>query len=151
MFRLDPGAAVPKVLWPETNAPSARILSHTCIPMILGENVFGGKLSGRLVCLEARTGRQVWETDKVTGLKNGATMHLTANGDSVLLFTDQGNLIRARLSAAGYQELSRVQLIEPTFQFGDRKIVWAVPAFADRQVFARNGKELICASLAAKP
>ena len=63
----------------------------------------------------------------------------------------QGNLIRARLSAAGYQELSRVQLIEPTFQFGDRKIVWSVPAFADRQVFARNGKELICASLAAKP
>ena len=68
-----------------------------------------------------------------------------------VFFTDQGNLIRARLSAAGYQELSRVQLIEPTFQFGDRKIVWAVPAFADRQVFARNGKELICASLAAKP
>jgi outer membrane protein assembly factor BamB len=119
--------------------------------MILGDHVFGGKLSGRLVCLEATTGRQVWEADKVTGLKNGATMHLTANGDSVLIFTDQGNLIRARLSAAGYQELSRVQLIEPTYLFGDRKIVWAVPAFADRQVFARNDKEFICASLAAKP
>ena len=85
------------------------------------------------------------------GLKNGATIHLTANGDSVLLFTDQGTLIRARLSAAGYQELSRVRLVEPTFLFGDRKIVWSVPAFADRQVFARNDKELICASLAAKP
>jgi outer membrane protein assembly factor BamB len=151
MLRLDPGAAEPRVLWPETKAPLPRIMSHTCIPMVLGEHVFGGKLSGRLVCLEARTGRQVWETDKVTGLKNGATMHLTANADSVLLFTDQGNLIRARLSAAGYQELSRVQLVEPTFLFGDRKIVWSVPAFADRQVFARNDKELVCASLAAKP
>ena len=151
MLRLDPNQPSPKVLWPNTDAPLARILSHTCIPMIQGEHVFGGKLSGRLVCLEARTGRQIWETDKVTGLKNGATMHLTANGDSVLLFTDQGNLIRARLSAAGYHELSRVQLVEPTFLFGDRKIVWSVPAFADRQVFARNDKELICASLAAKP
>jgi outer membrane protein assembly factor BamB len=151
MLRIEPGTQFPRVLWPETKAPLGRILSHTCIPMILGEHVFAGKLSGRLVCLEARTGRQVWETDKVTGLKNGATMHLTANGDSVLIFTDQGNLIRARLSAAGYHELSRVQLVKPTFLFGDRKIVFAVPAFADRQVFARNGKELICASLAVKP
>jgi hypothetical protein len=79
------------------------------------------------------------------------TMQLTANGDSVLIFADQGNLIRARLSAAPYHELSRVQLVEPTILFGDRKIVFAVPAFADRQVFARNGKELICASLAVKP
>ena len=65
--------------------------------------------------------------------------------------TDQGNLIRARLSSAGYEELSRTRLIEPTFLFGDRKIVWAPLAFAHRHVFARNDKEIICASLAAYP
>ncbi|MBI3849988.1 MAG: PQQ-binding-like beta-propeller repeat protein [Verrucomicrobia bacterium] len=151
MFRLGRNKPAASVLWPETKALSLRVLSHTCMPLILGEHVFAGKMGGRLVCLEARTGKQVWETDKVTGLANAATIHLTPNGDSVLIFTDQGNLIRARLDAAGYYEQSRVQLIEPDYQFGDRKIVFAPLAFANRHVFARNCHELICASLATKP
>jgi outer membrane protein assembly factor BamB len=151
MFHLDRDRPAASVLWPETKALSLRVLSHTCMPLILGEHVFAGKMSGHLICLEARTGKQLWQTDKVTGLANGATIHLTPNGDSVLLFTDQGNLIRARLDGQGYHELSRVHLIEPTYLFGDRKIVWAPLAFANRHVFARNGQELICASLAPKP
>jgi hypothetical protein len=121
------------------------------MPLILREHVFAGKIGGRFVCLEARTGKQVWETDQVTPLGNGGTIHLTLNGDSVLIFTDQGDLIRARLDPAGYHELSRVRLIEPDYQFGARKVVFAPPAFAHRQVFSRNNQELICASLAAKP
>jgi outer membrane protein assembly factor BamB len=151
MFQLDRDKPAASVLWPETKALSLRVLSHTCMPLIVGENVLAGKMGGRLVCLEARTGKQVWETDKVTGLANGATIHLTANGDSVLLFTDQGYLIRARLDGEGYHEVSRVLLIEPTYLFSGRKIVWAPLAFANRHVFARNEQELICASLAAKP
>ena len=151
MFQLDRNQPSASVLWPETKALSLRVLSHTCMPLILGEHVFAGKMGGRLVCLEARTGKQVWETDQVTGLANGATIHLTPNGDSVLIFTDQGNLIRVRLDVKGYHELSRVHLIEPDYQFGDRKIVWAPLAFANRHVFARNNQVLICASLVAKP
>jgi outer membrane protein assembly factor BamB len=149
MFRLDRGKPAASVVWPETKAPSVRILSNTCMPLILGEHIFAGKMSGRLVCLDARKGDQLWETDRVTGLANGAAIHLIRNGDSVLIFTDQGNLIRARLTGAGYQELGRVRLTEPTYPFSGRKIVWAPPAFAHRQVFARNDNELVCASLAA--
>ena len=151
MFRLDQNQPAASVLWPEAKALSRRILSNMCMPLILGGHVFAGKKTGHLVCLDARTGEPVWETDKATGLVHGATIHLTANGDSVLLFTDQGNLIRARLDGAGYHELSRVHLIEPDYHFGSHQIVWAPLAFADRQVFARNCHELICGSLAAKP
>jgi outer membrane protein assembly factor BamB len=151
MFQLDRDKPAASVLWPETKALSLRVLSHTCMPLILGGRVFAGKIGGRFVCLEARTGRQVWETDKVTPLGNGGTIHLTLNGDSVLIFTDQGNLIRARLDEEGYHELSRVRLIEPDYHFGDRKVVFAPLAFANRHVFARNDEELVCASLAAKP
>jgi hypothetical protein len=104
-----------------------------------------------LICLEASTGRQVWETFKVTDLKNGASIHLTANGDSVLLYTDKGELIRARLTVQGYQELGRVALLEPTFPFAGRKVAWPPPAYANRHIFVRNSKELICACLAVKP
>ncbi len=151
MFRLDRDKPAASILWPEKKPMAGRILSHTSMPMILNGHVFAGKMGGRLVCLDAHTGRQVWETEKATTLAHGATIHLTLNGDSVLLFTDQGNLIRARLTSQGYAELSRVHLIDPTYPFAGRKLVWAPPAFANRHVFARNDSELICASLQAEP
>jgi len=150
MFQLDQSKPAASILWPETKALSLRVLSHTCMPMILGEYVFAGKMGGHLVCLEARTGKQIWETDQVTPSGNGGTIHLTLNGDSMLLFTDQGNLIRARLDAIGYHELSRVHLIEPDFHFGERRVVFAPLAFADRKVFSRNNQEIVCASLRSK-
>ena len=149
MFRLDadkPGAAV---LWPESRALKSRILSNTSTALIKGGHVFSARTSGELVCLEATTGKLVWEVDAVTPLGNGSSMHLTRTGDTVLLFTDQGNLIRARMSAAGYQELGRVRLLEPTHAFNGRKRVWAAPGYANRRVFARSDKELVCADLSA--
>jgi outer membrane protein assembly factor BamB len=151
MFQLDldkPGA---KVLWPDSKAPSRRILSHTSTALFRGDHLFSAKSSGELICLEASTGKQVWETAKVTDLKNGASIHLTANGDSVLLYTDKGELIRARLTPQGYKELSRVAVLEPTFPFAGRKVAWPPPAYANRHIFVRNSKELISASLAVKP
>jgi outer membrane protein assembly factor BamB len=151
MFKLDRDIPAASVLWPQSKALSLRVLSNTCMPLILGDYAFGGNMSGHLACLDARNGRQVWETDKVTDLAHASTIHLTSNGDSVLIFTDRGDLIRARLNGAGYHELSRVHLIEPDYQFGSRKVVWSPLAFAHRRVFARNDAELVCASLAARP
>jgi hypothetical protein len=104
-----------------------------------------------LVCLEASTGKQVWEAANVTDLKNGASIRLTANGATVLLYTDRGELIRARLTGQGYKEISRVAVLEPSLPFGGRKVAWPPPAYANGHIFARNGKELLCASLTATP
>jgi outer membrane protein assembly factor BamB len=93
----------------------------------------------------------LWQSEEVTDKANGAAQQLFPNGDSVLIFTNLGNLIRARLSSEGYKEISRVHFIEPTTPFSGRKVVWPLPAFANRHVFARNGEELICASLEIKP
>jgi outer membrane protein assembly factor BamB len=149
MFQLDPDKPAARVLWPKSQAPSRRIFSHTSTALFRGGHLFTAKSSGELICVEAATGKQVWESAKVTDLKNGASIHLMPNGDSVLLYTDKGELIRAQLTPEGYQEVSRVALLEPTLPFGRRKVTWSPPAFANRHVFARNGKELICASLVA--
>ena len=66
-----------------------------------------------------------------------------------MLFTDEGNLISAQLSPAGYREISRAHLIDPTWPFGQTKFVYAPPAFANRHVFARSEAEVVCASLEA--
>jgi outer membrane protein assembly factor BamB len=151
MFELDANTPTAKVLWPETMAASKRILSNTSTPLLQGDYVYSAKSSGELVCLEAATGKQVWGTTNVTELKFGASIHLTPNGDATFLFTDEGNLILARLSPGGYREISRLHLLEPTSDLGTRKFAWIPPVYANRQIFARNDKELVCAALAAKP
>ena len=149
MFKLDPDKPAASVLWPESRATARRVLSNVSTAMIRDGHLYSARSSGHLVRLDARSGRQLWETDKATGLQSGAAIHLTANGDSTLLFNDRGELIRARLTPAGYEEISRVALIEPTSSFANRKVAWPPPAFANRHVFARSDRELICASLAA--
>ena len=58
---------------------------------------------------------------KVVTFAPNVAMRLNA----VLLFNDLGELIRARLAADGYHEISRVALIEPTYPFGGRKATFA--------------------------
>jgi len=60
-------------------------------------------------------------------------------------------LILSQLTAAGYREISRFHLLDPTSDYGARKMAWVPPAYANRCVFARSDKELVCASLAAAP
>jgi hypothetical protein len=74
--------------------------------------------------------------------------------DRVFICNEKGDLIQCRLSAKGYEEISRTRLIEPDMTSagtGGRKVVWAHPAFANRCVYARNNHELVCVSLARVP
>jgi len=151
MLNLDADKLGASVLWPAR--PPDRLLSSTSTGLLLNDYLYCGEKSGQLVCREASTGKEVWQTDKATDSNRGsrASIHLTLNGDSVLLFNDRGELIRARLTAEGYHEISRVALIEPTYPFSGNKLAWSSPAYANRHVFARNDKELKCASLAMNP
>ncbi len=151
MFKLDAEKPAATILWPENRGVSKRVLSNTSTPLLTGDAVYSATNVGDLVCLDARTGQELWRTDKITARKSGASIHLAPNGDAVFLYTDRGELIRARLTPAGYEEISRTRLIEPVFPFGGRKLVWAAPAYANRHVFVRNESELICTSLAAEP
>lgn len=152
MFRLSADKPTASVMWPDSNTSyTKRIVSQTSIPVIQDGCVFSDKSYGHLVCLDALTGKSIWQDESVTDKRNGAAEQLYPNGDSTLIFTNEGNLIRARLSRNGYQEMSRVHFIEPTVPFSGRKVVWPLPAFAHQHVFARNDQELICASVEARP
>ena len=151
MFELSSEKPEAKVLWPASKAPARRIYSHTSTALFRGDHIYSAKSTGELICVDANTGKQVWESNKVTDLKSGAAIFLTPNGDSVLLYTNLGELIRAQLSPQGYKEISRATVLVPTFPFGGRNVAWSAPAYANRCIFARNGKELVCASLAQEP
>jgi hypothetical protein len=58
-------------------------------------------------------------------------------------------LIIARLNPKGYEEVSRTHFLEPTNGMAGRLVVWSHPAYAHRSIYARNDKEIVCASLTA--
>ena len=74
-------------------------------------------------------------------------MHMTVNGSSVFIYNELGELILSHLSPQGYKEICRIRLVEPTYPFGGKKLTWAAPSFANRHVFARTEKEIICVLL----
>lgn len=147
MLELDVNKPAASILWPDSKAAARRVLSNTSTPLLLGDHIYAGKTSGSLVCLEAKTGNQVWETDKVTNPGSGASIHLTPQGDNVFLYTDKGELILARLSPKAYHEIGRALVVRPTTAFQGRSYAWSPPAYANRHIFARNDEELVCVSL----
>lgn len=131
---------------------------HSIMPTsyVVGEHIYGVSSYGELLCQEAASGKTVWSTRTPTVGRPGeegkevrwGNAFLTPNGDKWFLFNEQGELIIAKLSPAGYKEIDRAKLLEPTNKMAGRPTVWCHPAYADRCVFVRNDVELVCYSLA---
>ena len=150
MLRLD-GSNPPVPLWPDKLVGTKHVLSNTCTPFLREAFVYGARTRGELVCLRADSGESVWETDEVTEPKSGASVHLfPAGGDRFFLYNDQGELILAELSPAGYREIGRSRILEPTSPFAGLR-AWVPPAFADGNVFARNDREVVRITLPGDP
>ena len=125
-------------------------------PVILGDHVYGVDGYGVLRCLELRTGRRVWETDALIGARaNHGTAFFVRHGDRYFINTDAGELVIARLSPAGFDEISRTHLIDPTSPVTRRRpqgqgpvVHWSHPAYANRHIITRNDEEIVRFSLA---
>lgn len=124
-----------KILW--ENDASLSCQYHT--PLLLAGHLYG--FHGRLDtgprpefrCVELATGAIKWRNQRVGA---GALIKV---GEEILNLTVDGQLLRGRLSPAGYRESTRVQVLG--FE------VRAHPAFADGRFFARDKTKLVCLKL----
>ena len=154
MMRLDADKPAATKLWQSKKASEKdtdAIHTVMCTPYLEDGYIYGVCSYGQLRCLKAETGERVWETfAATTGGEpvRWANAFLVKNGDRQFLFNEKGDLIIAKLSPQGYEEISRAHLLEPTNKDPNRMVVWSHPAFADRCVFARNDVELVCVDLA---
>jgi outer membrane protein assembly factor BamB len=121
-------------------------------PYLKGEYVYGVDSYGELRCLDAATGDRLWENLDATPKNRWSTIHMVENDGRIWMFNESGELIISRLSPQGFEEISRTKLLDPTTDQLARRdgVCWAHPAYAYRHVFARNDKELVCASLEAR-
>jgi outer membrane protein assembly factor BamB len=151
MLKLDPTQPAVTELY-RTRASASHFTFVT--PMFQDERHFYAAFRDDLCCFDATTGKEVWSAQGVSAGHGNAMFQLTPNGRSVFIFNDEGTLIVARLAPEGYQEASRSFLLEATMgtaqaKTGSRPKTWAHPAYANRHIFARSDKELVCASLSA--
>lgn len=119
-------------------------------PWFDGDLIFGIDSYGELRGLDAKNGDRIWTTYEATGGKSErwANAFLVKQGDRFFIPNEKGDLIIAKLDRAGYHEISRTHLLEPTGSAQQRKVVWSHPAFANRNIYLRNDEEIVSASLA---
>lgn len=119
--------------------------------VVFEDHIYGVDVKGHLRCIELESGNRVWAslaTAPGGRPASSTTGFVVRNGEHWYITTGQGELIIAKMSPAGYEELGRARMVVPTSETNGRKIVWSYPAFADKCVFVRNDKEIVCYSLA---
>ena len=151
LFKLSAAKPAAEVVW--DGKSDTGVFCSNSTPIIDGEVIYGNDCEvGTLRAVKLGTGERLWETfQPTTGGDRRAshgTAFVTKNDDRYFLFSETGDLIIARLSPEKYEEISRAHLIEPTNEGMGRPVVWSHPAYANKCVFVRNDKEIVCASLA---
>jgi outer membrane protein assembly factor BamB len=126
-------------------------------PLVKDGYIYGADSYGEFRCLDLKTGQRLWSTYQPIAGKsmrwgNIFIVPIAEQADRVVMFNENGDLLLAKLTPKGYEEISRARILEPVtpIKFGthSRPVIWMHPAFADRCVFARSDKEIVCVSLA---
>ena len=142
-----PGA---KTLWRDDKQ---RAISPINVqPFLMEGKIYGLDQSGDFRCFDIPNGKIQWTTPKPLGdrkVGSGTVFLVRANEtDKFWMFAETGDLIIGQLSPKGFTELSRMHVIDATNNAFGRDVVWCAPAFANKRMYVRNDKELICVDLA---
>lgn len=153
MLEVDGKSA--KILWKgdsDSERQTDGVHSIISTPVFTSSHIYGVDSYGHLRCLDAKTGKRIWETLEATGEGRWWNAFLVPHEPTgrYYIHNEQGDLILANLSPEGYEEIARAKLVEPTRPVRRRKTIWSHPAFAMRSVFARNDKEIVRVDLSAR-
>ncbi len=119
-------------------------------PFLVDDVLYGIDQSGTMYALKLPEGKRLWKSAEYMGKRGrrgSGTAFLVKQGDRFWIFNEAGELVIAKLSPKGFEEIDRAKVIEPTNTAADRKVVWTAPAFANKHMYVRNDKEIICVDL----
>ena len=121
-------------------------------PFVADGLLWGYHEKGELRAVAIPSGEIVWRGTGPLGERpvGSGTAFITGQQGRFWMFAETGDLVIAKLSAAGYEELDRSHLLAPTNTAFGREVVWCPPAYANRAIVVRNDKEIIRVSLAAE-
>jgi outer membrane protein assembly factor BamB len=105
---------------------------------LYGFDIAGDGGAGILKCVDLRTGEEKW-----TSRRLGKGSLLAADGHLVIL-TEEGTLVLADGSPAGFKEQGRVADVLPGPQ------CWAMPSLAGGRLYLRDGQQIVCLDVGKK-
>ncbi len=149
LLRLAKGAPGVEEVWRASNEIGIGPVHSP--PILEGTVMYGVDREGELTAIDLPTGRRLWRTyAATTGTRRASsgTGFIVRNDDRAFIFGETGTLVLARLTPEKYEELDRAKILEPNHEAFGRNVVWSHPAFANRCMFVRNDKEIVCVSLA---
>lgn len=146
LIELDQTKPGGKIVWRGRAKMSVYCSNST--PFIDNGTIYGCDVeTGALMGVALKDGKRLWQTTQATDNSKRRSRHATAylvkHDDRFFLFNELGDLILAKLSPEGYEELGRFHVLEPTNEAFGRPVVWSHPAFAEKSMFARNDRELV--------
>jgi outer membrane protein assembly factor BamB len=153
MLKLKADVPGVDVVW--RNKPKQGISAVNVQPFAADGLVYGFHESGELRAMRVPDGDFAWKGTGPLGERpqGSGTAFLTKHDDGTagnrfFLFTETGDLVIAKLTPQGYEELSRAHLLEPTNNAFGREVVWCAPAYATKSIIVRNDAEIVRVSLA---
>jgi len=153
LLRLDTEKPAAQVVW--SNLARQAISPINVQPFLEHSVIYGFDQNGYLYGVDLATGERIWDSGKPLNAERrppgSGTAFIVKHGERFMLFNELGELLIAMLSPAGYVELDRAKVIEPSNLAFGRDVVWSNPAYANRRAYIRNDNEIICVDLAAQP
>lgn len=120
-------------------------------PFLQDGVLYGYDDTGDMYAVELPSGKRLWKGMGPIGgerPKGSETAFIVKNGDRFVFFAETGHLVFGKLTPQGYEEIDRAKVIDQTGGAFGRKVVWCMPAFANKHCYVRNDKEIICVDLA---
>lgn len=119
----------------ESQGPSSVLRAEWQTPILLDGYLYGFDNVGsagpvtHLTCVEAATGKRVWQKQRF-----GKGNLIAADG-KLFLSTMKGELVIVRATPKAYEDLGRATILGQTRQ---------APALADGRIYLRDDKEIVC-------
>lgn len=151
LIQLDPQKAESKTVW--RDQPRMAISPVNVQPFLIDETIIGLDQNGFMYGIDLPTGERLWETSEPLHSERplgSGTALMVKNGDRFFLFNEHGELIIAKISREGYEEIDSMKVIEPTNVAFGRDVVWSAPAYANKSAFIRNDNQCIRLDLSAE-
>lgn len=154
MLEMSKSEMTAKQLWHhagENERSTKAIHSIISTPIWIDDHIYGVDSYGELRCISAADGSRVWEDLTAVKKARWGTIHFVSHGKDVWMFNEQGELMIGSLSPTGLDVKSRASVLQANqMRRPNRRngVCWSHPAFANKCVYLRNDKELICISLA---
>ena len=108
------------------------VFNYMATPVVAGNLLFGmsAKNKGQYYCLDAADGRKLWATEG----REGDNASILSAGASLLILTNDGRLIVARNSGAGFESVRRYDVATtPT---------WSHPVLSGDQILIKDESNL---------